>query len=101
MSGKLFDPLLLKVFINILGVYPIGTLLELEDAEIGLVSRTPEAGTMDRPWLLLIDPDGRGGFIRGEEINLAERDRSGSYFHQVARSVNPALLNIQPAEFLT
>ncbi|NTV15438.1 MAG: hypothetical protein HGA96_16150, partial [Desulfobulbaceae bacterium] len=101
MRGQVFDPLLLKVFINILGVYPIGTLLELDNGDIGLVCRSPETQVMSRPWVLILYPDGRGGFVKGEEVNLAAKDKAGYYFHTVVGSTNPIVFNIQPAEFLT
>jgi len=100
-SGSVFDPLLLKVFINILGVYPIGTLLELDNGDIGLVSRSPDTQVMSRPWVLLLHPDGQGGYVKGEEVNLAAKDKAGFYFRAVVDSANPAIFNIQPAEFLT
>ncbi len=100
-SGSIFDPLLLKVFINIMGVYPIGTLLELDNGEIGLVSRSPDSEVKSRPWVLLLYPDGQGGFVKGGEIDLAAMDKNGSYRRSVLRSANPAVFNIQPAEFLT
>jgi HD-GYP domain-containing protein (c-di-GMP phosphodiesterase class II) len=101
LSGKVFDPLLLKVFINILGVYPIGTLLELDNGDIGIVCHSPETQVMSRPWVLILYPDGRGGFVKGEEVNLAAKDKAGFYFRSAVSSANPALFNIQPAEFLT
>jgi len=101
MRGQAFDPLLLKVFVNILGVYPIGTLLELDNGDIGLVCRSPDTQVMSRPWVLLLQPDGRGGFAKGEEINLAAKDKAGYYFRSVVGSTNPVLFNIQPAMFLT
>jgi len=100
-AGTIFDPLLLKVFINTLGVYPIGTLLELDNGDIGLVCRSPETQVMSRPWLLLLYPDGQGGFIKGEEVNLAAKDKTGFYFRSVVSSANPAIFNIQPAQYLT
>ena len=101
MSGQAFDPLLMKIFVNILGVYPIGTLLELDNGDIGLVCRSPDTPVMSRPWVLLLSPDGQGGYVKGEEINLAAKDTAGHYFHNVHGSANPVLFNIQPAEFLT
>jgi HD-GYP domain-containing protein (c-di-GMP phosphodiesterase class II) len=100
-SGTIFDPLLLKVFINMLGVYPMGTLLELDTGEIGLASRSPSTHVMNRPWVLLLQPDGQGGFEKDEEVNLADKDSSGYYYRSVTGSVNPAVFNIQPAEFLS
>jgi hypothetical protein len=100
-SGTYFDPLLLKVFINLMGVYPIGTLLKLDNGEIGLVCRSPDTKVMSRPWVLLLHPDGSGGFVKGEEVNLADHDKEGFYFRSVASSANPMNYNIQPAEYLT
>jgi HD-GYP domain-containing protein (c-di-GMP phosphodiesterase class II) len=100
-SGTYFDPLLLKVFINLMGVYPIGTLLKLDNGEIGLVCRSPDTKVMSRPWVLLLHSDGSGGFVKGEEVNLADHDKEGFYFRSVASSANPMNYNIQPAEYLT
>jgi len=100
-SGTIFDPLLLKVFINMLGVYPIGTLLELDNGDIGLVSKAPSTHVMNRPWVILLRPNAQGGFDKGEEVDLAEKDSAGFYYRMVSSSVHPAVFNIQPAEFLT
>jgi HD-GYP domain-containing protein (c-di-GMP phosphodiesterase class II) len=99
--GTVFDPLILKVFIRMLGVYPIGTLLELEGGDIALVSKAPLAGDLHRPWVVLLREDGQGGFIGGEEVNLAERDGAGGYRRRIVGSAHPSSRNIQPASFLT
>ena len=36
-AGKDFDPILIKIFINMLGVYPVGTLLRLDTGKLALV----------------------------------------------------------------
>ncbi len=100
-SGTTFDPLLLKVFINMMGVYPVGTLLELDTGEIGLASKGASTHVMNRPWVLLLEADGQGGFVKGEEVNLADKDESGYYYRSVTGSVNPAVFNVQPAEYLS
>ena len=99
--GTVFDPLILKVFIRMLGVYPIGTLLALDGGEIALVSRAPSAEDLHRPWGVVLRENGRGGFVRGEEINLAERDVAGVYCRRIIGSFHPSSRNIQPATFLT
>lgn len=99
--GTVFDPLILKVFIRMLGVYPIGTLLELDSGEIALVSRAPLAEDLHRPWVLILREDGRGGFVRGEEIDLAAQAEGGGYHRRIVGSAHPSSRNIQPASFLT
>jgi HD-GYP domain-containing protein (c-di-GMP phosphodiesterase class II) len=47
---KRYDPLLLKAFINTVGVFPIGTLVQLTNGEIGVVTEThPDAELMRQP----------------------------------------------------
>jgi len=99
-AGKDFDPILLKVFINMLGVYPVGTLLKL-DKGVGLVTDTPEASDSARPRVVLLKRDKKGNIIKGETADLSEQDpQTGEYRISIVRSLNPADYNIQPAEFL-
>ncbi len=107
-SGKDFDPILLKVFINMLGVYPVGTLLKL-DKGVGLVTCPPldyekpnnNGSNGSRPWVVLLARDGTGKVKRGKEVSLAERNpRTGKYLRNIVKSLNPADYNIQPVEFI-
>jgi len=100
-QGTVFDPVILKVFFRMLGVYPIGTLLELDSNEIALVSRAQLNDDLNRPWVVILKGDGRGGFVRGEEMNLAARDEDGNFCRHIIGSSHPSSRNIQPAEFLT
>jgi HD-GYP domain-containing protein (c-di-GMP phosphodiesterase class II) len=100
-AGKDFDPILLKAFINMLGVYPVGTLVELNTGEIGLVSENPEQSDGSHPLVtILIPADGRG-YTRGETVDLSERETPGGrYKRSVSMTYNPALFGIQPSEFI-
>lgn len=40
-------------------------------------------------------------FVKGVEVKLAAKDRAGFYCRSAVSSADPALFNIQPAEFLT
>jgi len=52
-----FDPLLTKVFIQLLGLYPIGSCLELNNDEIALVIRQNQ-GYSDQPIVkIILDKD--------------------------------------------
>jgi HD-GYP domain-containing protein (c-di-GMP phosphodiesterase class II) len=100
-SGKDFDPILLKVFISMLGVYPIGTFLHLDTGEMGLVKESPENGDKARPKVVLLKGDGQGGFNKDRVVNLAAKDtRTGLFKRNPEKSVNPSVLGIQAAEFL-
>ncbi len=83
-----------------LGVYPIGTLLDLENAESVIVSRPPLTDDLTRPRALILRSDGQGRFSGGDEINLAERDAAGAYRYRIVGSAHPSVRNIQPAKLL-
>lgn len=100
-SGKDFDPVLLKVFVNILGVYPVGTLLELDTGEIGLVTGSANSSDVTRPQMVQLTPDGQGGFKHGEKISLTERDpQTGNFLRNIAKTFHPYVYGIQPAEYI-
>ena len=100
-SGKDFDPILLKVFINMLGRYPMGTLLRLDTGEMALVTGAPGEADPGRPLAVILAPDGQGGFKKGKAIDLAERDpKTNSFRRNIARTFHPSTFGVQPAEFL-
>jgi HD-GYP domain-containing protein (c-di-GMP phosphodiesterase class II) len=39
-SGKNFDPVLMRLFVNLMGLYPVGSLVELVGGELGVVVAT-------------------------------------------------------------
>lgn len=99
-AGKEFDPILLKVFINMMGVYPVGTLVELENGELALVAETVPGGDPLHPVVVTLVEDGRGGLKRGEVIDLGAMAAKGGSPSRILRSANPATFGIQPVEFL-
>jgi len=69
-SGK-FDPVILRVFISVLSVYPIGSLVLLNNQKIGIVVGSFQNNPM-RPVIKLLKDD-KGTRIKGIEIvNLLE-----------------------------
>ncbi len=100
-AGTDFDPILLKIFINMLGVYPIGSLLELDTGELALVMDTDKTSDGARPMVVLLAPDGNGGYATVGVADLAERDtQSDAFRRNIVKSIHPSTLGIQPAEFL-
>lgn len=100
-AGKDFDPLLLKVFINMLGAYPAGTLLKLDTGEKGLVVAAANDGNKTRPRVVLLASDSQGRYKKGKVVNLAERNpHTGSFVRNIVNSYHPSSLGLQPAEFI-
>ncbi|OLC00778.1 MAG: hypothetical protein AUH35_01120 [Nitrospirae bacterium 13_1_40CM_62_7] len=87
-SGILYDPVLLKLFVNCVGIIPIGCLTLLDSHELAVVIR-PSANrqTATRPYVKLIS-DRSGRPIEGPEVDLAEKDADGRFKRSVVRLVD-------------
>lgn len=100
-SGTHFDPILLKVFINMMGVYPLGTLLKFDTGEMGIVMQQAPEDDRVRPRVLLLSPLANGKYEKGEPADLGERDpQTGVFKRNIQESLNPSSMGIQPAEYL-
>jgi hypothetical protein len=99
-SGKDFDPILLKVFINMLGVYPVGTLLKLDTGELGLAVDSQKNGDLTRPRIVLLVRDG-DKFKKGKYVLLsAKHPETGHFKRNIVRSFHPSSFGLQPADFI-
>ena len=100
-SGTDFDPVLLKVFIRMMGIFPVGTMVLLDTGEIGLVRGANPDGPSDRPVLIHLVPDPGNGFRKGEILDLAEKNpKTRSYRRNIVRTFHPSTFGVQPADFL-
>jgi len=100
-AGKDFDPILVKVFINMVGVFPLGTLVLLNTNEMGIVVKTQEDPDFgDRPVVCLISYND-GEYRKGKEIDLKETDEiSGNFKRTIVKTLDPNEYNLNIAEFL-
>jgi HD-GYP domain-containing protein (c-di-GMP phosphodiesterase class II) len=71
-SGTAYDPVLAKLFVNALGVYPVGTLCQLSSGELAVVMESQQDPEQwERPHVKII-ADPRGEPVDGEVVNLAD-----------------------------
>jgi HD-GYP domain-containing protein (c-di-GMP phosphodiesterase class II) len=99
-SRTQIDPYLLKVFVNLVGIYPIGSLVVLNTREMGLVfenNNNPEF--IVRPRVLLIS-DRSGAKIEGTAVDLMEKDETGNYKRSISAVLDPHEYGISLAEYL-
>ena len=100
-AEKSFDPILVKVFINMLGVYPVGTLLRLSSGELALVTKAAQQQDERRPLVALMEPDDKGGYQMGETIDLSGRDpETGEYLRNITETYHPSTYGIQSVEHI-
>ena len=83
-SGRHFSPEILKAFISMIGVYPVGTMVRLTSNEIGVVTRI-NTDAPDHPVVkLLYDSDGRA-YDPTIGVDLSVKKE-----HTIVTTVNPA-----------
>jgi len=99
-SGKAFDPTLLKMFINTVGIYPIGTLVLLDTNELAVVVQVnPNPRKMDRPKVKIIT-NGAGDEIDGDVVDLADSSKkSGRYYRSILKAVDTTKYNIDVSKY--
>jgi putative nucleotidyltransferase with HDIG domain len=100
-SGKDFDPAIVKVFINMIGIFPLGTLVLLNTHEMGIVSQIQEDSELiDRPKVCLLYYSD-GDYRKGKMVDLREMDEGTKDFKRsIVKTLDPNEYNINVAEFL-
>ncbi len=99
-AGTEFDPVIFKVFSNMMGAFPIGTLVALTTGEIGIVFEiNPEASFALRPSVKLIT-DRDGNKVDGQIADLTEVDpRTGRYLRAILKALDPEEYNIKISDY--
>ncbi len=88
-QGTLFEPVLLKIFVNAIGVHPIGTVVQLKSGELGVVLRTnTNPRDLDKP-IVRVFRDVDGNDIPVHVKDLSERDADGNLMHKIIDSGTP------------
>ena len=89
MRNTAFEPLLLEKFVRLLGVYPVGSVVELEDGYRGVVSAANPANPAKPSVILVLDPQGKA--MRMHEFDLAKDVVAG-----ISRCIPAELSGIDP-----
>lgn len=98
--NKDFDPVLLKIFINLIGDIPVGSLVLLDTGEIGITyDNNPAARFRLRPKVKLIT-DGYGNKLDGEIVDLSEQGPDKETFpHTIIKPLDPAKYSIRVSDY--
>ncbi len=95
-----FHPLLLREFIKMMGLYPVGTLVGLDSQELAIVvENNPDPAMLLRPRVKFIT-DASGNKRDGDIIDLSEGDpESGEHFRTIVKVLNPEKYGIRVADY--
>ncbi|MCI0370218.1 MAG: HD-GYP domain-containing protein [candidate division NC10 bacterium] len=100
LAATVFDPAVLEKFIEMLGIYPAGTVVRLDTGELALVLR-PNREDSARPVLrILRDPAGND-VPEKREVDLLEKDpATGAYRRSILVAVDPASKGIDVSQWM-
>jgi HD-GYP domain-containing protein (c-di-GMP phosphodiesterase class II) len=97
--GFCFDPVLLKIFIGLVGLHPIGSLVMLDTKEMGIIYKAnSDPKFMDRPIVILVSRDQKGD-VKKEFADLMDVDGQGRFKRSVVKTLDPNKYHIDIAKY--
>jgi HD-GYP domain-containing protein (c-di-GMP phosphodiesterase class II) len=96
--GKAFNPVLVKAFINMIGIFPIGTIFKLDTGEICIALH--QTRDLMRPRVLLLSKfDGSEKEDPNAAVSLLETER-GRYKRTIIGTIEPVGAGIDVKKYL-
>jgi HD-GYP domain-containing protein (c-di-GMP phosphodiesterase class II) len=94
------DPVIVKAFINLTGIYPVGTLVLLDTFELGVVSAVnPLPEMLARPIVKVIS-DPMGNLTpTAALVDLADRTEDGTYRRTIIKTENPDRYGVRVSDY--
>ncbi len=95
--GTTFNPVLVKAFVNMTGIFPIGTILKLDTGEFGLVRH--QTRDLMRPRVLLLTKFDGSEKETGTETSLLET-AGGKFKRSIVGTINPYEMKLSLKKYL-
>jgi hypothetical protein len=94
------DPVIVKAFINLTGIYPVGTLVVLDTFELAIVHAVnPIPEMLSRPIVRIISDD-RGNLVHpGTLIDLSELGDGGTFRRTIIKTENADRYGISVGDY--
>lgn len=97
--NKYFQDELVEQFMQCLGVYPTGSLVEMNSGEVGIVLAQNKTRRLQPKIMLLLDPD-KAHYSQYKTIDLMhERKDDEGEDLKILRGIDPGSYGIDPTEF--
>ncbi len=98
-GGTEFDPLVVKAFVNLMGLYPVGCMVRLDTNEVATVVAPPSHPRyLDRPTVRLVcDELGQSG---DSVYNLMDRDAAGNFRRSILKLYQQEEVQLELDEYL-
>ena len=94
------DPVLVKAFINLTGIYPVGTCVILDTYEVALIhAANPDQALINRPTVrIVMTPEG-ARLDPGDLVDLGQPKADGGFQRSIIKVTDPAKYSIIPSDY--
>ena len=94
------DPVVVKAFINLTGLYPVGTLVVLDTFELGVVHGVnPNPEVMSRPIVRIVSDEQGNVLFPGHLVDLAAQTEAGVFLRSIIRTADPERYGIRVGDY--
>jgi len=94
------DPVVVKAFINLLGIYPAGTMVILDTYELAIVTAAnADVSEVHRPMVRIISDQGGSITFPGFLSNLADKDAAGTPLRTIIKVTDPGKYGIRVSDY--
>lgn len=94
------DPVIVKAFVSMLGIYPVGTFVVLDTFELAIVhSVNPDPTMLSRPVILIVSDDLGNVHHPGTLVDLAEKDEAGTFRRSIIKTADPERYGIRVGDY--
>jgi len=94
------DPVIVKAFVILLGIYPVGTFVVLDTFELAIIhSANPDPEMVSRPKALIVSDNLGNVQYPGEIVDLSERDETGDFRRTIIKTADPDRYGIRIGDY--
>ncbi len=94
-----FNPVLLKRFVNLMGLFPVGSLVRLNTDELAIVT-AEQPNDPFRPQVKVLTGPAGESLENPQLVNTWERDSRGEHPRAVVEAVDPDTVGVDPLTYL-
>jgi len=95
-----YDQILVKAFINLIGVYPVGTLVILDTYELAIVTgANPNPEFVHRPIARIVSDSAGTVVYPGHVADLSAQDADGNFLRSIIKVSNPEKYGIRVSDY--
>jgi putative nucleotidyltransferase with HDIG domain len=98
-DGSQFDQRLVRRFVQIIGIYPVGNVVRLDTGELGIVLRVNPRDPHRPQVRVVLDREGRK-YLRPYDVNLWQSPEGGRWPCTVTAPVDPLTIGLDPLALL-